>query len=91
MRNIAFLCLILATAVLAQTAKKGKRVECRLPRYQQQAPALADLNLDEAEKREIVQLVQEGRRIDAVLIMRKCRNMTLKEQKMIVDAIQKGL
>jgi ribosomal protein L7/L12 len=34
--------------------------------------------------------VQEGRKIDAVLIMRKCRDLTLKEQKMIVDAIQKS-
>lgn len=91
MSKIVFLCLLSATAVLAQTAQKGKKTECRLSRYQPQEPALADLNLDEAEKREIVQLVQEGRKIDAVLIMRKCRDMTLKEQKMIVDAIQKGL
>jgi ribosomal protein L7/L12 len=90
MRTIFFCCLILASTVGAQSVQKEKRTECRLPRYQPQAPALSDLNLEEAEKREIVQLVQEGRKIDAVLIMRKCRDLTLKEQKMIVDAIQKS-
>ncbi|GAB4436029.1 MAG: hypothetical protein OHK0011_19200 [Turneriella sp.] len=90
MHKSAVLGLFLATAVSAQTAQKDKKTVCRLSRYQPHAPALADLNLDEAEKREIVQLVQEGRKFDAVLIMRKCRDMTLKEQKMIVDAIQKS-
>jgi len=90
MKYIVCLTLLLASAVGAQTAQKGKKTECRLSRYQPQAPALADLNLEEAEKREIVQLIQEGRKIDAVLIMRKCRDITLKEQKMIVDAVQKN-
>jgi hypothetical protein len=36
------------------------------------------------------QSVQEGRKMDAVLIMRKCHDMTLKEQKMIAEAIQKS-
>jgi ribosomal protein L7/L12 len=90
MSRAALLCLLLACPVGAQSIPKGKKTECRLPRYQPQAPALQDLNLDEAEKREIVQLVQEGRKIDAILIVRKCRDMTLKEQKMIVDAIQKS-
>ena len=90
MSRSALVCLLLAGAVGAQSIPKGRKTECRLPRYQPQAPALEDLKLDEAEKREIVQLVQEGRKIDAVLIMRKCRDMTLKEQKMIVDAIQKS-
>ncbi len=89
MRRLICLSLLLLGTVGAQS-QKNKKTECRLPRYQPQAPALADLNLEEAEKREIVQLVQEGRPIDAVLILRKCRDLTLKEQKMIVDSIRKG-
>lgn len=80
--------LLLATALVAQATLSPQKTACRLSRYQPQAPALAHLNLAEAEKKDIIRLVQEGRRIDAVLVLRKCGDLTLKEQKMLVDSLQ---
>jgi ribosomal protein L7/L12 len=88
MKGSVCVALAFASAVGAQSVQQSKKTDCRLPRYQPQAPALADLNLEEAEKREIVQLVQEGRKIQAIFILRKCRDLSLKEQKKIIDAVQ---
>lgn len=82
--------MLVSTLVTGADKTAPQKVECRLPAYRKDAPALRDLNLSDREKAQITALSLAGRKIDAVLILRQCRNMSLREQKTIVDALSRG-
>lgn len=70
----------------AEPAKKDKK-ECRLPGYDKANPTLAQLNLPETEKSRIRMFLRAGKKIEAVLVLRQCKSMSLAEQKKIVDGV----
>lgn len=90
MRWVEFLLITPALPLALGSAPTEGKIDCRLPGYNAQAPSLSELRLEESEKREVVQLVQEGKKIAAIRVLRKCRDLTLQEQKRLVDLLQKS-
>ena len=74
----------------AETAETAEKKACKTSAYNEQRPSLAGLDLTPQEKKEITALSKRSRKIDAIRIMRRCSDMSLKEQKAIVDALQSG-
>ncbi len=83
---IVFAFLICGAVLFAEeaTADKGP---CKTAAYSNERPSLAGLDLTAQEKKNITALAKRGRKIDAIRIMRRCNDMSLKEQKAIVDAL----
>lgn len=90
MLKLEFLFIALAFPTISWSAPPQNKVDCRLPGYNAEAPSLAELQLEESEKREVVQAVQEGKKSAAIRILRKCRDLHPQEQKRLVDRLQKS-
>lgn len=76
---------VLSVGVLA--AVEQPKTNCKLTEYDNAKPSLAGLQLTDAEKKKITKLSQSGKKIEAIKIMRRCSDMSLKEQKIIVDKL----
>jgi ribosomal protein L7/L12 len=85
--RIFFALACVATALKAQETAAPEKRPCKTPAYSNERPALAGLDLTQQEKKDITALAKRGRKIDAIRIMRRCNDMSLKEQKVIVDAL----
>ncbi len=77
--------LLLVSAEVAQEASEKKN--CKLQGFAERPASLEMLDLTPKEKKEIAALSKRGRKIDAIRIMRRCGDMSLKEQKAIVDSL----
>lgn len=82
-----FAFVLLTVALAAQEPAVPEKQPCKTPAYNNERPTLAGLDLTPQEKKDIAALAKRGRKIDAIRIMRRCGDMSLKEQKVIVDAL----
>lgn len=88
MKNLVFVALgSLCFLVALNSQEISEKKDCKQPGFEQQRTSLEKVNLTAKEKKEITAFAKRGRKIDAIRIMRRCGDMSLKEQKAIVDAL----
>lgn len=90
MKSLFVAITLIGAALSAQEAETAEKKACKTASYNEQRPSLAGLDLTAQAKKEITALSRRSRKIDAIRIMRRCSDMSLKEQKAIVDALQSG-
>jgi ribosomal protein L7/L12 len=88
MKNLVFFALgSLCFLVALNSQQSSEKKVCKQPGFEQRRTSLEKIDLTVKEKQEIAAFAKRGRKIDAIRIMRRCSDMSLKEQKAIVDAL----